>query len=78
MSFAERKQTAQLNSLSTEDGLRWMQEGKDQYAVDIIFLVTTSFTDKQLGFDECYDLTPMSLQYSDILSRVLVDCRDES
>lgn len=61
VNFAKREKSAQLNGLFTGDGLRGMLEGKDYYAVDMVFPFITSFIDRSLGFEGCFELTRMNV-----------------
>lgn len=54
-----------------------MLEKKNYYAVDTVFVVTTSFVDQKLGFKGQCELTTVSVQYSSNASRALAGNRDE-
>lgn len=74
--FAKTGKTTQLNGLFTADGLRGMLEGKDYYAVDMVFPFVAAFIDRSLGFEEKCELTRMNVLYIEIINKVLVDHRD--
>lgn len=61
VSFARKKQTTQLKSLLTEDGLRGLRHGRYYYAVDTVVLFTAASIYRRLGFVECCDLTRMNV-----------------
>lgn len=56
--------------------LRRVLERKDHYAIDILFLLATSFTDKSVGFEASLDPNRTNVQYLDILSKVVVNQRE--
>lgn len=69
----KRVKTAHLYCLFTRDGLQGMLNGKNYYAVDIIFSLISLFIDNRLGFQVRCKRTGMNLQYSKIFKKILVD-----
>lgn len=74
----QREKRAQLYSFITGEGLRGILEGKDYYAVDMIFLSIASFTDKMLGLEGRCELSRLSGKYSETVTKVLGDEKDDS
>lgn len=77
MDLGKGVETAQLNGLFPKDGLREMLERNNYYAVDWDFQCTAAFIDRSLGFEARCDLSQMTVQYSDIANRILIEFKDE-
>lgn len=54
-----------------------MLERKEYYAVDMVFQSTASFIEMSVVFKPLFDLTRMNVQYSDFITKVLLDLKDE-
>lgn len=76
VNFVKKEKTAQLNGLCTGDDLRGILEGKKHYAVDMVFSSLASCIERNLEYEATYNLTQMSMQYTDIVREVLVDHRE--
>lgn len=48
----------------------------NHYAFDMVFVFVASFAKRSIGFEASSDLIPLSLQYTDIVNKVLVDCTE--
>lgn len=77
MHFTARKKTAQLSCLFTGDELQRMLEGEDSYGTDMVVPFIAGFVSKSLSFEGRFELTRMNVQYSDIVSKILLHQRDE-
>lgn len=62
VSFADKEKIAEMNGLCTGDGLQEMLEGRDHYALDMVFSFVAIFSDKSVGFETKCDLTRTSAQ----------------
>lgn len=74
--LAEKEKTAVLKGLLTGIDRRRMLKGKDQNAVNMVFLFEELFIDRGIGFKENCDLTGIIVQYTDIVNKVLVYCME--
>lgn len=61
MNFAKQEKTAQLNGLFNEDSFRRIFGGKENYAVDLVFLLVTLFIDSGVRSKASCDLTQMNV-----------------
>lgn len=75
VNFAEKLTTAHLSGLSTEDELRGMLEGKNRFAVYTVFLFVTPFNERSIGFETIFDLTPVNVQYTGIVNKLVLDSK---
>lgn len=72
---AGKKQTAKLNGLYTEKGLRGMTERGKYFAVGTVFPFVATYIDRNLDFVERCNLTPMNVLYIEREKDVLLDQR---
>lgn len=77
--FATKEQTAQLKGLLTKEVLRMVGSGRNKYAVDTVFQLAATLTDRSLGSVERCDLTGMSILYSRMVRRMFFNrnCGDQ-
>lgn len=68
-----KQQTAQLDGLFREDGLRGIMRGRNYYASDIVFPFVAPFIHKIFGFVERCSLTTMTVLYTEMANKVLFD-----
>lgn len=76
MNHAEKEKRAQFSGLLTEDSLQRMLEGKDYYVVHTVLLIAASSTDRSSETEVQGVLSRLSVDYSGIMKKVLVRCRD--
>lgn len=75
---AKKEKTEHLSCLLMKKELPVMLEGKDFYVSHMVFPFVAAFIDSDLSFEQQCEVTRVSVQYNDMISKVLVDHVDVS